>query len=58
MAGILLLASASAGLLAGLAGSQDTAADRRLPQLLAKARVYCLKLETAAPGRVYSLFRD
>jgi hypothetical protein len=48
MAGILLIASASAGLLAGLAGSQDTAADRRLPQLLAKARVYCLKLETAA----------
>ena len=48
MAGIVLVASASAGLLAGPAGSQDEAAGQRLAQLLAKARAYCLRLETAA----------
>lgn len=48
MAGIVLIASASAGLLAGPARSQDAAADQRLVQLLTKTRAYCLKLETAA----------
>ncbi|MCX6573372.1 MAG: hypothetical protein NTX99_05215, partial [Candidatus Aminicenantes bacterium] len=48
MAGAVVVAWAFAGPLAGPARSQDAAADQRLVQLLAKARAYCLKLETAA----------
>jgi hypothetical protein len=37
-----------AGPLTGPAGGQDEAADQRLAQLLAKAKAYCSRLETAA----------
>jgi hypothetical protein len=48
MAGAVFVAWASFGPLAGPAGGQDPAADQRLAQLLAKAKSYCLRLETAA----------
>jgi hypothetical protein len=48
MAGAAFIAWASAGLLAGQAGGQDAPAGQRLAQILAKAKVYCLRLETAA----------
>jgi hypothetical protein len=48
MAAAVLIAWASAGPLPGPAGRQDAAAGQRLAQLLAKAKAYCLRLETAA----------
>jgi hypothetical protein len=48
MAAAVLIAWASAGSLAGLAGGQVPAAGQRLALLLSKAKAYCLRLETAA----------
>jgi hypothetical protein len=48
MAVAVFVAWAFAGPLAGPVGGQDEAAGQKLTQLLAKAKAYCFKLETAA----------